>query len=593
MRVLPKVGLSFTFAIAAANALAQQPTPVQRPSVKLGLAVPINEDPPANPDALERVVRAAPPGGTGRPGVTPLFGNRNTRLQSQPGTPEGGGQPGLQPRTPQGNPMITEQRGPITGQPMIPQGTPTPFVPNYPTQPYGMQPIITTQGPGVMQPGTTIGTPIAGTPIAGAPVPLGGVPAPNCDPLLGGYGTPVAPSAPLYVGDGGVVPAPRLEDPYWGPVNPLFPRVRTALADVLTGNRLTLGAEYLLWFARAQNLPPLLTTSSPQFNGIIGQGDTRILYGDQSATPTTHSGVRVSGLYQFNDRWGIDGNIWYLGRNGANYETNSLENPVIARPFFNVNSGQNFSQLVASPGLATGAAAIVAETSLWGADTNFRLGLLCGQCSRADLQVGFKFLNLSDTLLITEQFQRTADSNTGIGVPEVVSGTVVDRFRTENNFYGVNLGLAGQLERGWWYMQGHANVGLGQVYQSAMLEGSQSLLNSNGTITNSQGGLLVLPGANLGTFRQVRFGAVPDVGLTLGLNLTQRLRFGVGYNLIYINSVIRPSTVIDPGLDVTRIPNFPLDPAPAPIAGLRPSINPLRTTDFFVQGITFSLNWTW
>jgi hypothetical protein len=107
------------------------------------------------------------------------------------------------------------------------------------------------------------------------------------------------------------------------------------------------------------------------------------------------------------------------------------------------------------------------------------------------------------------------------------------------------------------------------------------------------GGLLALPGANIGSFNQTKFGVIPEVGVTLGLNLTPNLRFGVGYNFMYVNSVIRPSGLIDPGLDVRRIPNFPVTPTPPAISGVRPNSFPFRTTDFFVQGVTFSLTWTW
>ena len=52
-------------------------------------------------------------------------------------------------------------------------------------------------------------------------------------------------------------------------------------------------------------------------------------------------------------------------------------------------------------------------------------------------------------------------------------------------------------------------------------------------------------------------------------------------------------TCIDTGLDVTRIPNFPVSPTPPAISGIRPGTPILRTTDFFTQGINFSLMWTW
>ena len=35
------------------------------------------------------------------------------------------------------------------------------------------------------------------------------------------------------------------------------------------------------------------------------------------------------------------------------------------------------------------------------------------------------------------------------------------------------------------------------------------------------------------------------------------MRFFVGYNLLYIGNALRPEGLIDPGIDVARIPNFP------------------------------------
>jgi hypothetical protein len=116
-------------------------------------------------------------------------------------------------------------------------------------------------------------------------------------------------------------------------------------------------------------------------------------------------------------------------------------------------------------------------------------------------------------------------------------------------------------------------------------------LNTTTGSTYTEGGLLAIPGANIGTFRQAKFGVLPEAGLTIGMYLTPNLRFGVGYNFMYLNSVVRPADQIDLGLDVRRIPNFPVGTVPA-IAGVRPSAYPLKTSDFFVQGITFSLMWS-
>ena len=569
MRRILLAGCGFTLSMAALLA--------QSPGVRLGKAVPV--------ESQETVVRGAAPDF----GITPLFKPRPAARQTPPATPPGSGI--LPPPRPlEGTPNVTELRNPGAG--VVPPGTPgvvvspQPF-PGIPNGPQPGTPVIT---------GPVIGQSYPNTYHSAPPMHLGGgIPSPISPDMPCPPGAAyAAPSAPAMIApDGGLLQAPRLGDPYWGLGDPLFPRVRQALNNTIFSDRLTLTGEYLLWFVRAQALPPLLTTSSPQFNGILGQGDTQVVYGNQTPTNTRHSGARFGAQYKLNETWGVDTNIWFLGRNSSEFRASSDQFPVLARPFFNVNSNSNFSQLIASPLLSTGAASIVSETSLWGAEANIRRGIWCFGCNRVDALLGFRYLNLSESLQITETFQRTPNSNTGIGVPTVAGGTVTDRFRTENHFYGVNLGLAGELNRGWWYVQGRATVGLGSMNQIVELTGSQALNNNNGTITTANGGLLVLPGANAGRYSQYVFGVVPDVGLTVGLNLTERLRFGVGYNIIYANSVVRPAGQIDTGLDVTRIPNFPISPAPTAISGVRPGTPILRTSDFFAQGITFSLMWTW
>ena len=425
----------------------------------------------------------------------------------------------------------------------------------------------------------------------GQPIPLAStgtfLPPPLTAPV------PVGMGAPAFESLG-------LEAPYLGGgySNALFPgrgRLRNALLNSATDGRFTLGAEYLLWFVKAQSSPTLFSTSSPQFNGMLGQGDTRALFGEQAIGNTRQSGGRFTASYLFPNRnWGVDGSVFFLGNSTGSYFVGSDSDPLIARPFTNINTGQSFSELTAFPGLATGSARIDYDTNIWGAEVNAKRALLCGPtpCSRLDLLVGFKNLNVSESLNITESFARTPNSPRSIGSPNALSGVVEDRFRTENHFYGVNVGLQGEIQRGRWYLNGKAACAFGQVHQTVIINGAQTIVTDTG-VTRAAGGLLALPGANIGTYTQSKFGVLPEAGLTLGVNLTPHLRLGVGYNIMYLNTVVRPAGQIDTGLDVTRIPNFPLDPTPARSSMVRPSALPLRDTDLFIQGVNFQLQWTW
>lgn len=540
---LRTAGVGFALALTASPSVAQVP-----PAATLGQLRPVEDAPTTArgqfPDPRTVSAPAAP--------SRPLF-----RMQPAPTPGAAPGAAPLGPPKPIPNPMVTEYRD-QNGQP-IPYGQPIPIGPPVPLASTG---------------GYLVPPPLTVNPACPTYVP----------------GTPLAAGAPVYDSLG-------LDSPAFGGGygHTLFPRrFRDAVAGEISGGRLTFGAEYLLWFVRAQKVPTLFTTSSPAFNGILGQGDTRPLFGNQAIGRSQQDGGRFTAGYQFANRnWGIDGSLFFLGTNSGNYSVNNNTDSLIARPFTSANTGQPFSQLTAYPGLSTGSAHVDFNTYIWGAEVNLKRALLCPTpCSRLDFLVGYKTFNLSESLNISESFARTPNSPTSIGVPNALAGVVTDRFRTENHFDGLNIGFQGEIQRGRFYLQGKASVALGQVYQQVQINGGQTIATTDGVI-QSAGGLLALPGANIGSYSQTKFGVLPELGVTLGVNLTPRLRLGVGYSFLYLNSVVRPGAQIDTTLDVTRIPNFPLNPSPAANPLVRPSALPLRDTDFFVQGVNFQLQWTW
>lgn len=350
-------------------------------------------------------------------------------------------------------------------------------------------------------------------------------------------------------------------------------------------------AEYLGWWTKSTQLPSLLTTSLPADNGILGQATTVPVLGG-SFGQTLHSGFRLGGGWWFTDEQyrGIDWRFLFLFRNGNDFATNTNAYPVLARPFFNVNTpyGQ-YSELIGSPGLAAGGAVVQLDNSLWGAEVNYRRFLRGNCCARLDGLIGFRYLNFDENLSITESFLRTPDSNLNIGVP-ATSGIVNDTFRAENHFYGGQLGLTGEVRRGRWFVNGRTSIALGTVHQIATIGGGQSLTFADGSIGQYQGGMLAVPGANIGTYSQNKFAVLPEVGLNFGYHITPHLRAFVGYNFLYLSSVLRASGTIDQNLDAARIPNFL--PAGTPTFPVRPAPQ-FNTTDFWAQGISFGLQWTW
>ena len=568
MRGMRTAGIGLAVVAAAASAQAADP-----PAARLGRIQPVE---PVQPAGL--VVRGQAAGAPYQPPApNPYYQSAPSHLSPgypayppaptwpvayqapQGGTPPAAGtgpMPGgtLQHPKPLPAPSVTEQRSPSAAPPAA-----TLSLPPGALVPYGAHP---------------------GYP----PVAAAGAPCPTCaDPYLAGGPAILPATSPVSVdADPPLVQGASPAAPVLGPLG------------LLSGpNRFQLNAEFLLWWVTPFNVPALVTTSSPASAGILGQPGTRVLFGNTNVGNVVSPGGRFGGVYWFGCRqvWGLDGDVFFLQPGGETTVFRSTRDPVLARPFLNVNQGIPFSEFVTAPGLATGSVAISTETSMWGGQVNLRRYIGSTQCARLDAFGGFRYLGLFDDLRINETFARVPGSPTNIGVADALSGTVTDRFRTENEFFGPQLGLAGELRRGRWFAEGRASVAMGTVYQEVEIAGAQRVQFADGGQRQFLGGLLALPGANIGTFRQEKFGVIPEVTLRLGYHLTDHWRFAVGYNFLYLNSVLRPGDQIDPGLDVTRIPNFPLPGTIQPTVG-RPAV-PLKDTSVAAQGVSFTLTYTW
>lgn len=166
------------------------------------------------------------------------------------------------------------------------------------------------------------------------------------------------------------------------------------------------------------------------------------------------------------------------------------------------------------------------------------------------------------------------------------SFVITDRFDTRNLFNGAELGVLWQGRRGWWSLDMLMRLGIGNVNQTVTISGTTAT-TINGTTTNHTGGLLAQR-TNIGVYEQNRFTMVPELGATLGYQMTRRLRATAGYSLIYMGSVVRPGDQVD--LDVN--PNL-LPPENVPFSGpLRPQFN-FAETDYWVQGLSFGGEFRW
>lgn len=502
--------------------------------------------------------------------------------------------------------LVTRGQAPATLAPLpvpsrpigVPYGTPamSPYpvaTPAAGLAPFG-QPVPGPQPGPSPRPGTP-GTPSGSPPmVTEVRDPMGRiVPSPGAGPAM------VVPGGPVTVPGGAMLVPPVT--PCDVPIDPGYQPGAAAVTRVPGGSRAWLSAEYLLWWTKSTQLPVLGSTGMAigptpgQYTGAV----LPIISG--SFGQTLHGGARFGGGYWFGDDQvrGIDARVMFLFRNGNSFATNSNQYPVLGRPFFNINPGVPsatgnpvgvINELIGLPGVALGSLNVQLENSLWGADVNYRRNLfggVCAPCFRLDALIGYRYLNFKEQLSITESALLYNPPPPGVPTLSLVN----DQFRAENNFHGGQIGLVGEFRRGRWFIDGRASIALGSVRQTAEISGGQAMfVPSTGQSTVAQGGLLAVPGANIGTFTQNKFAVLPEVGVNFGYQVTPHLRVFAGYNFLYLSSVLRPAGVIDPVVDAGRVPNLLQTPI-APVAGVVRPTPQMRTTDFFAQGISFGLQW--
>src|SRR5262249_9087683 len=127
------------------------------------------------------------------------------------------------------------------------------------------------------------------------------------------------------------------------------------------------------------------------------------------------------------------------------------------------------------------------------------------------------------------------------GFPQSVSFNSFDSFTTRNRYYAPQVGAEIDIEDCGFFFNARAKVAVGAMQQIADIFGSTTVVGSSnpGTFV---GGLLSDP-LNQGRRDRTRVAVVPELNLKLGFQFNNWLRSYVGYDYLYLQHVIRPSTI--------------------------------------------------
>jgi Putative beta barrel porin-7 (BBP7) len=324
----------------------------------------------------------------------------------------------------------------------------------------------------------------------------------------------------------------------WGPRGPIYVR-----------------GEYLGWWLRGDNVPALVTTSPTGTvltqAGVLGQSGTNVLFGNSAINNGMRSGARVTVGWWLDPTARIEAEFFGLGNSDASFNQSSGGSPILARPFYNLQTGAQDANVLAFPGRSSGSISVQEQSSFLGGSILGMRNLSCVSCcpdrqSRWDFLYGFRYLRLAENLTINSSL---TSINTAAPTGTVV--TSFDGFKTANNFYGADFGLMSEQRSARWSLTTTGRFALGFTSQGTTISGNSTSTPPGGPTTSSTGGLLALP-TNIGTYHRDVFTYVPQLQLKLGYYITQNLRLTAGYDLIYWSRVARPGEQISTSVNTSQ-----------------------------------------
>ncbi len=358
----------------------------------------------------------------------------------------------------------------------------------------------------------------------------------------------------------------------YSPYSPRFCRPTRVYRSFFLG-RLWYNAELLGWATKGQDLPALVTNSP-------AAGATT-LFGDERVHDEMRLGGRITGGWWWTpeQRSGLE--LQYFGVDGedVDFRAGNGTDPVVARPFIDAATGLPVAAAVNSPGVAVGGIRVRADMEFTGAGAHLRHRLAVGHSYRIDWLFGYRYLRLYDQLRTLENFTSLSPAS---GFAAGLDVERFDRFRTENEFHGGELGLIAQWRRRCWSVDILGKAAYGSTHEGIFIEGQTTTTDAVGNSTIYSGGLLAQD-SNSGSVTNSRDSFVGELGISLKYHLSCQTRLAIGYTAIYWADVARSADQIDLTVAPAQIP-------PAGGVGGRPLL-PLAETEFWAHGLNASFEY--
>jgi hypothetical protein len=332
-----------------------------------------------------------------------------------------------------------------------------------------------------------------------------------------------------------------------------------------------------MWWRQGRDYPPLVTTdsvtASPTEAGTLP--DAAILFGDGRDGTNMQAGLRFDIGWWCDPRQcvGYGWRFFVLGKDSGEFNIDSLDNPVLAVPFRDVDADDNEAILIAFPSLRSGEIHIAANSDIVGNDLYGRFLLCRDHDSRLDFITGWHYSRIKDAVAI-----RTRSTITEVGgtIPQGTEFNTFDEFEAHSEFNGGILGLMWEGNCGCCTTNLMARMSLGNMHEIMRIRGSNRIDDPLTPPVTDTGGIFTAA-SNIGEFTRDEFTAVTEVGLTFAYRFRPCTQLTVGYSFLYWSDALNPGHAIDTGVSPSG-------------AADRPSFS-FRHSDYWAQGINLGLQW--
>jgi hypothetical protein len=362
-------------------------------------------------------------------------------------------------------------------------------------------------------------------------------------------------------------------------------------------------------------------------NATFSEGPTLDL-GEQS-------GGRLTAGFWFDREqdFGLEGSGFFISKRSQSFNATSINQP----SQFSIGTGLTNEVIALTPATAFAPATTTVlrsepvvilrqttstvlgngSTSMWGAELNARSNCVRFGCLTFGGLFGFRYVNVSEELTIGNTIDlRAPDPATNptlnvppttiavvdatgqpttITLPSPVSSALAspidfvtsDLIQTHNHFYGAQVGVEMEALCGRFFLDARAQIGVGVTHETVSILSTTTALNAVPGMpgnASAPGGILTGPLDN-GKYSRDRIGWIQETNLKLGYDFTNWLRGYVGYDIIYLYRVARPS---DQGGTSTLNTTVTVGQSTTNLNISQPTFH-FRDSGFTAQGLTLGL----